>query len=68
MKKLIVALILIVVLSLTFASPAFAWGPGDMPDGAKKGLERATDPDVNGYITSVWTGVVAPWYYGQPSN
>ena len=42
MKKLLVALILVVVLSVTLATPAFAWGPWD-PDNrpGKAGLENA---------------------------
>ena len=44
MKKLLVAVILAVVLSLTLATPAFAGppedkpGPGNMPDGAQDAL------------------------------
>ena len=42
MKKLLVALILAVVLTMTFATPAFAGDPkGDMPDEGITGLEKA---------------------------
>ena len=39
MKKLLVALILAVVLTLTLATPAFAWGPPDRPDIPEQGEE-----------------------------
>jgi len=49
MKKLIVAVILAVVLTLTFATPAFAGPPedkpGNMPDEGIAGLEKALDKD-----------------------
>ena len=68
MKKLIMSLILAVILTVTLVTPAFAWGPGDMPDGAKKGLERATEFEYDEYIQSIYTGLIAPWYYGHNPN
>jgi len=41
MRRLLVALILAVVLFLILATPAFAWGPGNMPDAAHGGLLNA---------------------------
>ena len=42
MKKQLVALFLAVVLTVTFATPAFAGDPkGDMPDEGIAGLEKA---------------------------
>ena len=51
MKKLLVALLLVVVLSLTLATPAFAGppedkpGPGNMPDGAQDALTAVVISD-----------------------
>ena len=39
MKRLLMALILSLVLIVTFAAPAFAWGPPDPPDIPEPGLE-----------------------------
>ena len=39
MKRLIVALILAVVLTVTFAAPALAWGPPNPPDLPEPGEE-----------------------------
>ena len=42
MKKLLVALLLSVVLTMTFATPVFAGDPkGDMPDEGIAGLQKA---------------------------
>lgn len=69
MKKLIVSLILAVVLTATFATPAFAWGPGDMPDAAKKGLERTREVGDNAQsYQSMLQGLIAPYYYGNKPN
>ncbi len=67
MKKLALALILALVLSLTIATPVLAEGP---PDVAKKGLERAiTIHEGNDHTYgSLYQGLFAPWYYGQKTN
>ncbi|MFB0559270.1 MAG: hypothetical protein ACETVS_01890 [Dehalococcoidales bacterium] len=67
MKRLLLALILAVVLTVTFAAPAFA---GDSPDAAKKGLERTIELYGGNDHTyeSLRQGLLAPWYYGQNPN
>ena len=67
MKKLLMALILAVILTMTFATPAFAGSP---PDAAKKGLERAILPDGGNDLTfgSMLQGLIAPWIYGHSAK
>ena len=67
MKRLLLALLLAVVLSLTLATPVFA---GDPPDAAKKGLERTIELYGGNDHTygSLRQGLLAPWYYGQKPN
>ena len=67
MKKLLMALILAVILTMTFATPAFAGSP---PDAAKKGLERAILPDGGNDLTfgSMLQGLIAPWFYGHSAK
>ena len=56
MKKLMVALILAAVLTLTLATPAFAGppedkpGPGNMPDGAEDALTVIVTPASPGTL------------------
>ena len=64
MKKVLVALILAVVLTVTFATPAFAGDPpqkmpgGSMPEEGKAGLETAKVGITLGYPQGWLWGIV----------
>jgi len=60
MKRLLLALILAVVLSLTLATPAFAWGPPDPPDLPQPG-EDGVDHAWNTLIWPACWGVGEGW-------
>jgi hypothetical protein len=54
MKRFILALILAVVLTLTLATPAFAWGPPDnkpMPEKSIQGLSWACAAMAQNYAS-----------------
>jgi hypothetical protein len=64
MKKLLIILFLVVVLSVTFAVPAYAGDPpkmmpdGSMPDECKAGLEKAKIGITTGYPQGWLWGIV----------
>jgi hypothetical protein len=67
MKKLILSLVLVLILSCTFTTSVFA---GEPPEQANKGLERTTAVGTNDQsYQSMLQGFIAPVYYGSvPSH
>jgi len=60
MKKLLVALLLSVILTMTFASPAFAWGPPEN----NPGLTYPDGPGRYGLVLGAWLGIAQHWVPG----
>ena len=60
MKKLLVALLLSVILTMTFASPAFAGGPPDN----NPGLEIEEGPGWYGLVSGALLGISNNWAPG----
>ena len=59
MKKLLVALLLSVILTMTFTTPAFAGPPEDNP-----GLTYPDGPGWYGLVLGAWLGIAQHWIPG----
>ena len=63
-KRLLLALVLVIVLSLAFATPVFAGDPpkkmpdGSMPEAGEAGLEKAMGGIITGYPHGWLYGIV----------
>jgi hypothetical protein len=66
MKKLILVLVLVVILSCTFTTSVFA---GQPPDEAHNGLERVFQGEGNDQSwQGLYQGLIAPVFYGSVPN
>ena len=66
MKKLIMVLVLVTILSCIFTTPVFA---GQPPDEAHTGLERTLMGEGNDQSwQGLLQGLIAPVYYGRCPN